>query len=222
MPIVNKLKTTTLFYKKWPYKITVELNDAYMLRRLTYEDTKWMEYSYSKLPRFYEIIKQFSNEDIKIRYGLSNANIYIKDDKLYNHLINALSYFFQISVTEPAGISELAVITSNDDIILCNHFPFNQYQYKISFREISPDDRARFAEWLSKYEESSIRVPKNFMSYLKKPHICWGTHYVYAIDQNMATLVTLFAAGSVKLVQKYTIRAEINNIDLKDLITHGD
>jgi len=229
MPIVKSLKTTKLFYKHWPYKITVDLEMAYLTRNMslrtiiaTREDIQ-VSNRYLKVVEFFDLINELKGDDIKRRCDYSTVSLYAKNHDTYSKIVNSLKEEFSITVTEPSNTSELDIIESDHDVILCDKLPLNKYQYKISFREMLPNDRPKFAEWLSKYDENSLRVPNGFRTYLKKTYTSWGTHYVYAVDQNMATLVALAASGHAKRIQRYTVRADINtDRDQTDLIHQGE
>ena len=218
MPLHNYIKVNKVFYGKYPYKINLFLVDTYMFRKgFPGEVLKNLlvknKHEFEKSLKFYNFLESHINDDIKTRFECNSATIYVKNYDLYTTLFNELEFDFDFVVYGPANQSELDFLSNDNNVIICNHLPFHRYRYKILFKEIPPENRISIATWLSKYKDDLIRVPKGFMYYLNRPSICWGTHYIYAIDQNMATLVTLASAGSVKRIQKYSIRDEINNMD---------
>jgi len=230
MPLVSSAKTNALFYKKWPYKITVEMTMAYVLRRV---DILWLNQRiaegginanyFPRLLKFATILEPYANMDLNFRYSERSVYIYVKEHDLYRELVDLLVDGFLIDTVEPSNSDDLETLESDRDVILCDKLPLKKYRYKISFKEISPEDRDKFADWLSNYEDSVIRVPRSFHRYLERTYRNWGVHYIYAVDQHTATLVTLAASGYVKRIQHYVLRDSINTVrDQKDLVLQGD
>jgi hypothetical protein len=217
MPLLSNSKTTKLFYKKWPYKITVGMTCAYILRRFNIEMLTRLVAGNSinavyhvRLLKFATMVQPYSNLDINFRYSEKSVYIYVKDSDLYRELVDLLVDDFMINTVEPSNSDDLDALEGDHDVILCDKLPLNKYGYKISFKEILPEDRIKFSEWLSNYENTVIRVPKGFYRYLNQSYNTWGTHYIYAIDEHTTTLVTLASSGYVKRVQHYIVRETVN------------
>ena len=228
-----RIKTSKLFYNKWPYKILCIVNGSWKIKRLGVEETK--KYCLDKerdkfdsyLPArsrvdkvsllyFTNSVEQFLNKDIQIRVEGNLFNIYCKDLSLYNDMVKTL-YTWVREVHEPANDQELEyLITSNSKKIVCNQLPYEKYRYRLYIKPAtSANIKTAFAKWIENYG-GKARMPIGTKQFLNNK---WTTApFIYIEDQPTLSMVGLFLGDNVQKVQEFIPRSSIN-ISLDQEIT---
>lgn len=217
----QKLTTSKLFYKKWPFKIECHCPGSYMLKRqgfghtmaycLSQKEDTWRKPKIDKvtLKDFAESLEPFLNKDLQFRAEGSTFNIYCADYDLYKSISQRLKNYV-VKLYEPGSKLESDyMVDNNAKKILCNHIPFNQFNYRVFIKTGTPlDVREKFESWISKY--TTIKAPKHVISWLSSG-ARWGTMpFVYVQDSSTLSMIGLFLGGYVLRVEQFIPRSSIN------------
>ena len=221
--IVQKLKSSKLFFNKWPYKVECIQSGA---SRVIYSGVglckQWCETSkgirfgaydskitdVDKFLKFINAVEPFLDrkEEIQIRVENSHFNLFCKDTSILKEIDNALDQWIK-KISGPTTQAELEFLLSNGHKkILCDTYPRDMYKYRLFFKSKFPaDKRSSFLTWANKYgnklliSESSVRWLNNQKYYVQDP-------FMYVIDDKMMSMIGLYLSGYVKKTEEFILR----------------
>ena len=221
--IVQKLKSSKLFFNKWPYKVECiqagasrVIHSGVGLCRQWCETGKGMRFtSYDpkitdadEFLKFVNAIEPFLDrkEEVQIRVESSHLNLFCKDHSVLEEIDNALEQWIR-KISGPTTKEELEFLLSNGHKkILCDTYPKDMYKYRVFFKsKFSPDKRSAFLIWANKYgdklliSESSVRWLKSHRHYVQDP-------FMYVIDDKMMSMIGLYLSGYVKKTEEFILR----------------
>lgn len=222
--IYYKQTTNKLFFNELPYKITVKLKGSYHLRKyknLEIPDNYFNENKFyygpgnrydeaeiEKIKKFANILKDYIDKGIKLRYDHQRASIYIKELSVYQELILLLQECI-VNVSEPKNDADLVKLLENKKYTLCDKLPYGKYKYKISFKEMPHQTKINLILWAKKYSDNEIKITKSTEKYFMSGKTYYGAAYCYVKDKNMALLVSLAIQGNVRKTEEFVIRNDI-------------
>lgn len=225
---IQKLKSSKLFYNKWPYKIECSINGA---SRISYSpgpaDTKkfylaqpgkyWMDKTKLSLEEkkdlleFVTCIEPFLQLDgeLQTRADRRSFTIYCKDRVLLDNIYTAIEKWI-VGVHGPTTEEELKFMLSNGHKkILRDVLPKDGYQYRIYLKtNWNTDKRTAFLNWADKFPETIIVAngSREWFTNTKK----WVYNpFIYVKDEKTLTMVGLFASGHVKKVEEFILRENL-------------
>lgn len=222
----RKLKTTKLYYGKWPYKIECLVAGSYRIKRygightlqFCFSNEDDISYRYYKnnfskaqkdrLREFANDVEPFLNKEVQIRTESGHFNIFCKDTNLYNRIIRSLKSYIS-AVYEPASEVEMDFMMNNSHKkVLCNHLPFNQYHYKVYFKpNCDINLKGKLESWLLNYTDK-VKIPKGTVLWFVRG---WRpAPYIYVADQSTLAMVGLFMGGNIHKVEEFIPRSSIN------------
>lgn len=218
------LKTSKLFYKKWPYKIEcVQAGSSIMYRNPEGGITHWVNGGYNRygqrgmssenqtrLIEFNKKVTPFYKKDIQIRVEGSHFNIFCKDKDLLNQITKDLDPWIT-AIHGPASDEELEFLMSNGHKKrVCNQYPKEKYHYRIYLRENTPATfREKFYSWFQKYD-GKIAAPPSTCKWLNGEKMWIQAPYIYVEDSSILSMVTLFLGNHIKIIEEFILRSSIN------------
>ena len=128
---LSKQKTNKLFYGKWPYKISTEIEGGHLIRRrgidwiANYDSAKtqvpayYRKIDFTELRTFAKLLEPFLGDKVKIRVYTGGVDIYLQDKAVYEEL-QKLFYKYIKEIFEPVNANELEAMLTNNKIILRN------------------------------------------------------------------------------------------------------
>ena len=221
--IVQKLKSSKLFFNKWPYKVEcIQAGASRVIHsgvglcrqwcgtgkgmRFTSYDPKITDAD--KFLKFVNAIEPFLDrkEEVQIRVESSHHNLFCKDPSVLEEIDNALEQWIR-KISGPTTKEELEFLLSNGHKkILCDTYPKDMYKYRVFFKSRFPEDkRSAFLIWANKYgdklliSESSVRWLKSHRHYVQDP-------FMYVIDDKMMSMIGLYLSGYVKKTEEFILR----------------
>lgn len=229
---IQKQSTNKLFYNKWQYKVECIIPGGYMIKRQGFASTiDWCldntvksEYLTNidklDLSKFAFSIKHFLDKDLYIRSEGSHFNIFCRDQKLFDQLIQNLVPWIK-AIYSPANDQEFKIIAQQDErICVCNQLPHNRYQYKIALKSYTDrGTRENFLYWANNVGQERIKISRSTQQWLQNLGSRWYTSpFIYVKDHNDLVMVRLFLTNSIKEVLKFIPRTHINNLDQGELV----
>jgi len=212
---IEKLKTSKLFYNKWPYKVTCNIVHA---RSIT-SNARGYYYGYGKrisledeaeIEKFRKAVKGFLKKDIKYRAEYNHFNIFCDDKDLLNKISKKLKPWIQ-NIYGPQSEEELQYLKDNGHKKrVCDKFPKGKYQYRIYFKTNMPDTlKQSFQTWITKYD-GKIDCSRSTVKWLKDDHRWFQAPFCYVEDSATLSMIGLFASNHIKLVEHFVLRESIN------------
>lgn len=220
---IQKLKSSKLFYNKWPYKISCRINGGSKISiwgldatrrwcnsnakaRLSYEK----EINKPDLLAFLEAVTPFvKNENVQIRVESNAFNLFCKDPSVLKEIDSRLQKWIR-RIEGPTTQEEYDFLLENGyKKILVDKLPKDTYQYKIYFKpSYSLENRYNFLTWSKKYGNKvnistcTERWFHGYRNWMQAP-------FMYVIDTQMLSMVGLFASGYVKKIEEFIPRNTI-------------
>ena len=218
---IQKLKSSKLFYNKWPYKVECTIFGAYLLGRYKLSSVKdWcngtgelgQSYGAKNINKgamlvFVTAVEKFLSSDrIQIRTERSKFNLFCKDKDVLEEIENTLGHWIR-AISGPTTTEELEYMLANGHKKrLCDALPKGKYQYKLFFKIKLPDDRKeQFLIWSSKYQDK-ICVSKTTTRWLKNERFYPQDPFMYVDDDKMLSMAGMFLSGYVKKVEHFILR----------------
>jgi len=227
---IQKLKSSKLFYNKWPYKIECTIVGASRLSYLGAETCRlfcageipdaiphWIRnYKMSKTDR--QQLLHFTNnaepflklkDQLQIRTENKHFNFFCKDKVLLENIYNALEPWV-INVYGPSNDEELNFMLDNGHKkILRDDLPKNGYQYKIYLKEtLELDKRLDFLSWLEKFPDKVI-ISKTTKYWLTGGRKWSYSPFMYVKDEKMLMMIGLYTSH-IKKIEEFIPRSNIN------------
>jgi hypothetical protein len=164
----------------------------------------------TKLLSFINDIEGYLDKDIQIRTEGSIFSIYCSDEALFNKMIKKLDFWIT-EVHVPANDQEQSFIEENGHKkILCNHLPFQKYQYRVHLKEkISVDIRDKLWNWMAKYD-GKFRTPIRVANWLMSRKQWVTSPSIYVQDSPTLSMLLLFLGDRISKVEEFVPRDMIN------------
>lgn len=221
-------KTHKLFYGEYPYKIVTITKLASHLRYKSVSeiieycqhplDTKpWAAYlrteRISKTDRdnfieYCTVLSKYVDKSLKTRIESGAVTYFIKDKNTYQSMLQD----FKSSVYEywePENDDVLSLLSANKKTVICNEYPHGKYKYKLTLKPFKGTAGSNLLEWVDKYTEDKIYVPKGSRNYLKDNHPYYDP-YIYVRDEKMLMLINFASSGNVRRCEEFILRSSIN------------
>lgn len=205
---IQKLKSSKLFYNKWPFKVECQIVGASAITRNglnTYGLSKKIDQN--ELAKFAMAIEPFlKRKDLQFRTEGSHFNLFCKDTTLLEELDHTLNSWI-VKITGPTSQEELAYLLENGPKkILCDKLPKDQFKYRIYFKTRFPaDKKAHFLNWVSKFEDQIVVSPTS-KNWLSGQRLWVQDPFAYVKDEKMLSMIGLHLTGYVKRVEQFVER----------------
>jgi hypothetical protein len=224
--IIQKLKSSKLFFNKWPYKVECVqpgasrvIHSGVGLCRQWCATGKGMRFSSydariadtDKFSKFIDAVEPFLDrkEDIQIRVENSHFNLFCKDPSVLEEIDDAVSEWVK-KISGPTTQEELEFLLSNGHKkILCDTYPKEMYKYRVFFKSRFPaDKRSAFVTWADKYG-ISLLISETSRRWLIGDRYYAQDPFMYVIDDKMLSMVGLYLSGYVKKTEEFILRENV-------------
>jgi hypothetical protein len=224
--IIKKLKSSKLFFNKWPYKVECiqagasrVVHSGVGLCRQWCETGKGMRFSQydsrildaKKFLAFVDAVEPFLDrkEEVQIRVENSHFNLFCKDISVLEEIDDALDQWIR-KISGPTTQEELEFLLSNGHKkILCDTYPKDMYRYRVFFKsKFSPDKRSAFLTWADKHG-NSIVISETSRRWLMSQRHYAQDPFMYVIDDKMLSMVGLYLSGYVKKTEEFILRENV-------------
>jgi len=211
---IEKLKTSKMFYGKWPYKVTCRINHARSVI-----NSRGYYYGYSKrispeeeaeIEKFRKAVKGFLKKDIKHRAEYNHFNIFCDDKVLLEKISKKLKPWIT-NIYGPQTEEELEYLRDNGrKKRLCDKMPFNKFEYRVYFKTNMPSTlKESFKNWILMYD-GKIKCSDSTERWLNDNHRYFQAPFCYVEDSATLTMIGLFLANHIKITEQFVLRESIN------------
>jgi len=222
---IQKLKSSKLFFNKWPYKVECRQSGASRVIHSGITSCKeWchagtgMQFGhYNKPPdrvlflEFINAIEPFLSrkDEVQIRVENSHFNLFCKDPIVLEEIDNALNKWVR-KISGPTTQEELEFLLSNGHKkILCDTLPKDMYKYRVFFKSRFPaDKRSAFATWADKYGDNVLISETSRRWLISQRHYAQDP-FMYVVDDKMLSIVGLYLSGYVKKTEEFILRENV-------------
>jgi hypothetical protein len=222
---IKKLKSSKLFYNKWPYKVECRQVGASRIVHSGVDVVReWCTTGKGMFVSSHEsrqldkavylefanlVAPYISNPNVKIRVEGSHFNLFCIDRSILETIDKDLHKWIR-KISGPTTDEELNFLLSNGHKkILCDTFPHKKYKYRLYFKSKFPaDKRLAFVNWADKYQDkleisnSSRRWLLSDRHYLQDP-------FMYIEDDKILSMIGMFLSGYVKKVEEFIERDSV-------------
>ena len=219
---IQKLKSSKLYYNKWPYKLEcLQPGASRIIHEGVYTVQRWCNgeattgfYRYddkridkAKLLEFTNKAAQFvGRDDIRIRVEGSHFNLFCMSEDIVDEITEALGGWMR-RIYGPSSEEELKFMLDNGHKkVLRDQLPYEKYKYRVYFKSKFPaDKRLSFVVWADKYgdkleiSETSRRWLLGSRHYAQDP-------FMYVQDEKMLSMTGMFLSGYIKKVEEFILR----------------
>jgi hypothetical protein len=212
---IQKLKSSKLFYNKWPYKIACIINGGNRLTYLGVDSVRLFCTNMSKedkaqLLLFTDNVEPFLTikDQVQIRAEGKHFNIFCKDPVLLETIHKALEPWI-IDVYGPTTKEELDFMLDNGHKkILRDVLPKDGFRYKVYFKYLwHEDNRREFSIWADKFPDK-ISISDGSRKWINGDN--WTYYpFMYVKDDKTLSMVGLMISGHVKKVEEFILRENL-------------
>ena len=222
---IQKLKSSKLFYNKWPYKVECRQAGASRIVHSGVDVVReWCATGKGMLLNTHEsrnldkavylefanlVAPYISNPNVKVRVEGSHFNLFCTDKSILEAIDKDLNKWIR-KISGPTTDEELEfLLTNGHKKILRDVLPKEKYKYRIYFKSKFPvDKRASFMTWADKYG-SKLEI-----SGTSKYWLAGSRHYVqdpfmYVEDDKMLSMAGMYLSGYVKKVEEFILRENV-------------
>jgi len=219
---IQKLKSSKLFYNKWPYKVSCKIAGGSKISIWGLNAThSWCNsaarvYKHEKdinktdLLTFLEAVTPFiKNENVQIRVESNAFNLFCKDHSILKEIDSKLQKWI-LQIEGPTTQEEYDFLLENGyKKILVDKLPKDIYQYKIYFKpNYSLENRFNFLTWSKKYGDK-VNISTCTERWFQGHRNWMQNPFMYVIDTQMLSMIGLFASGYVKKIEEFIPRNTI-------------
>lgn len=220
---IQKLKSSKLFYNKWPYKVECSIYGASRIVHIgiiamrdwcednsSIEDKFWKDskrINKGQLLKFINAVDPFvKNSEVQIRAEGAHFNLFCKDKELLSEINNKLATWI-IKISGPTSLEEYNFLISNGHKkILCDRLPKDKFQYRIYFKSAwSADKRQLFLCWYKNFEDR-LQLSPTSMRWMENKRKWTYDPFMYVTDSTTLSMVGLYLSGQVKKVEEFIPR----------------
>lgn len=220
---IQKLKSSKLFFNKWPYKVEClqpgasrVIHSGVGLCKQWCETGKALRFSSyeskivdpKKFLAFINAVEPFLDrkEEIQIRVEGSHFNLFCRDLTILEEIDNAVNQWVK-KISGPTTQEELEYLLSNGHKkILCDELPKEKYKYRVFFKTRFPaDKRLLFLAWADKYGDNIVISDTSRRWLIGTRHYAQDP-FMYVVDDKMLSMVGLYLSGYVKKTEEFILR----------------
>lgn len=224
---ITKLKSSKLFYKKWPFKISCNLRGAFHIffhktaDILDFCDDKKNKIDHyittknldkKQIKAFALAVEEFKiNKNVQIRTEGSKVSIFCMDYQMLNNLHSKLNPWIT-NIYGPQSEKELEyLLDKGHKIILCDELPKDNFDYRVYFKLKMPaDKKQQFLSWANKFQ-SQVIISKVSTKWMSGEEKYTQAPFMYVKDDKTLSMVGLQLVGYVQRVEKFVVR---NSLEL--------
>ena len=227
---IKRLKTSKLFFNKWPYKVSCKVSGANKIVALGLDRAeKWCKGEWSTpfhsarfnvvdkpdLLKFVKSVKSLTllKEDVKVRAEGAHFNMFLKDPTILKKIERKLSPWIE-SITEPNSQEEHDFLMSNNSKkVLCDEIPKGKYIFKVYLKEsIKSDTREQFLQWSEKYDDDVIQISPTTLRWLAGQKWYKQDPFFYVNNASMMTMIRIFLGDNIRRVHEYVPRNKLETV----------
>lgn len=223
---IQSLRSSKLFYNKWPYKIACVQTGASKVIHIGVErclkfcqgkekdyfsnnDKKFIDKN--DFSKFISATEPFlsKKDSIQIRVEGSHFNLFCKDIKVVEEIESALQKWI-VGIWGPTTEEELNFLLANGHKkVLCDEFPKKKFKFKVYLKyKFPPEKRLSFLTWTEKYC-NDLKISATTKRWLRGDRFYAQDPFMYVTNDKMLSMLGLYLSGYIKRVDEYILRDKV-------------
>ena len=221
MRYIKTSKTTKLFWKKFPYKAVVWAEWVGCMRSLVRDELdninpekKYHPYTLffrheTKVRKMFDLLDQFSKDEIKIRCEHNGLSIYFTDYKVFDILRADFDKELQEFV-EPENTEILNYLLTNKKIEVKPTLLYDcRYKVLLGYNKKStPESRSNFVN-LAKNHPDKIVITERTLHLIQNDRFWYSNPYLYIKDSKYLMLAQMMLQHNIKSIIEIVTPDEI-------------
>jgi hypothetical protein len=222
-PILKK--TNKLFFKKWPFKVTVIYDHASFIRR--YNNKLLTNIASGKFAGYRSFGFKEANSVIVMKIQLASwAEDYqfhtrsegrrlsfFTNDEAFVEILKDEFKNKVVEIVAPENQESLELLKNNVNIVICEKLPKKNLRYRVYLDgkySIPSELSENFYRWCEKYNDK-ISIPYGLKYYLKAQRDFKPLgNYFYTSDEKILSMALMFLGKHVQYTEKFVLKSEIN------------
>lgn len=212
---MKTLTTNSLFYGKYPYKITCRVPGAWRWRskftkNYWYPDPETNSEDEKNGVDFYKVSeKYYQDKSIKVRTEHSITSFYFKDESFIETMKTELKRWIR-EIHQPASSLDQEFLLNNPKKVVCDFYPKKKYRYCVYIKNTMPaSKRQSFYDWFVKNNNDSMSITGSTQRWLQQRKN-YGEFYIRVEDEKTLLLVNMFLSEYIIKTVEYVLRNSIN------------
>lgn len=216
---IEKLKTSKLFYNKWPYKVTCEfkeasrfINNRFWSARYNFYVDRLPAEEKAEVEKFKKSVDLILKHDVKHRVEYNHFNVFCDNKSTLEYVYKKMKPWVT-HVYGPTTDEELAYLLNNGHKKrLCDSLPKDKFKYKIFFKtKMEESFRKNFYDWAIKLESTEkVDISPATKRWLQGFSRWTQAPFMYVEDSSTLSMVGLFLSSNVKVIEEFIPRESIN------------
>jgi hypothetical protein len=209
---MKTLTTNSLFYGKYPYKITCRVPGGRWRNKFT--KNYWYPETNSEDEKngadFYKVSeKYYQDKSIKIRTEHSLTSFYFKDESFIETMKTELKRWIR-EIHQPASSLDQEFLLNNPKKVVCDFYPKKKYRYCVYIKNTMPaSKRQSFYDWFVKNNNDNMSITGSTQRWLQQRKN-YGEFYIRVEDEKTLLLVNMFLSEYITKTVEYVLRNSIN------------
>ena len=222
---IKKLKSSKLFYNKWPYKVECRQVGASRIvhggvdvvrewcatgKGMHVDRLSALQIDKADYLEFTNLVAPYiDNPAVKIRVEGSHFNLFCIDKSILETIDKDLNKWIR-KISGPTTDEELEFLLNNGHKkILRDVLPKEKYKYRVYFKSKFPaDKRLSFITWADKYGDK-LDISDTSRRWLLSNRQWAQDPFMYVEDDKMLSMAGMYLSGYVKKVEEFILRENV-------------
>lgn len=228
---MKKSKTNKLFYNKWTHRVAcrivgghrIKYNGLDTVRTWCLGTEAWDQYDRQmewgfyrhrpfidkdRLLLFANAVEPFlNNKEIKIRVEGSHFNLYCRDHKLFDSMVDRLEDWIN-EITCPETVEDYEFLLSNNSKkVLCDQLPHGKFKYKVLFKTSSDNaSKNNINLFFENKDPRSYKIGRSTKRWLDGISFYVQDPFIYMTDDKNLSFLLLAAGNNIKRIDEFIVR----------------
>lgn len=209
--MLTSKKTNKLFYKKWPYKVRLRVENPHLWRSLEYwkhrakvsgtNFSKDIAHLVSFEKHLQEIVK---DQKYQVRSEGSRMSLFLDDRATFQKVLTEMKDTV-IDCWEPESQESLSILLEKKNLILANKFPHGLYKFRVYLKE-SIKNKDSIRTWLEMYPKEKVKISRSTEYFLQADRNYVQAPNILVCDDKMLAMLYLSHNDKIKRVDEYVIK----------------
>jgi hypothetical protein len=220
---IQKLKSSKLFYKKWPYKIEcvqpgasriihggIELIRQWCAAPANSDRFRhWNNTNIDKaqLSKFIDaVVPYIKNKEVGIRVEGAHFNLFCKEYLILEDINTQLGPWIK-KISGPTTQEEYDFLMSNGHKkILCDRLPKEKFRFRVYIKATYPQDkRCNFLTWIDRFPDT-IEISSSTRKWLEGKQVWALNPFLYIKEEKTLSIIGLQLSGYARKVEEFVPR----------------
>ena len=210
MKTIVRLKTSRLFYNKWPYKIRVNVGKAAWFKQVEKWPQLYESSVYNDLQDVVRRIKPFDSTKYQTRGESDRLSVFCMDREFLDEFVKEFERII-IDIHEPGSDTEQDILLNSPrKPQIRNNLFKGKYQFKVYLKtNTSVADRETINKWANS-APGTVFVAGATKHWFTGSYWCPGQPFIYVDNEKTLSMALLVLGRNTRCISEAVIRSNIN------------